>query len=234
MGRRTPLTSPAPDAPPVLIVEDDEVLRAGLAEILRTHLGLGAVEVGTGAEAFQALDGQPFALALVNLALPGEDGLDVVQRLFRYHPEVPIVAMVIEQGPEEAAEVILAGAAHVLAHPLTPERVAGRIRDVLDADEQARDRADRVVRRIRNAHVALRERRLAAAAAHARRALALDAARPEPFNILGVVAQLRMHVPEAQRFYRTALALDDQYGPARRNLDALSAFPRRLSTFVIE
>ncbi len=230
MAHRPPLTPPLP----VLVVDDDPELRHYFSDVLRHRLGLASIEVETGEEAFGVLDRQPCGLAIVDLRLPGEDAVEVVRRLFRFHPEVPIVGLIEAQGPEEAAEVILAGAAHVLAAPFSMDRVAERLRAVLDTDERTRDRNARVARRIHNAHTALHSRRLEAAAAHARRALALDAARPEPFNVLGIVAQLRLDVHEAQRFYRTALALDDQYGPAQFNLNALSAFPRRLSVFQVD
>ena len=81
--------------------------------------------------------------------------------------------------------------------------------------------------------VAPAARRLDAAHAHARRALALDPLLPAAFNVLGVVAQLRLCIDDAQRLYRTALALDDRYGPARANLVNLTGFPKKLSAFEV-
>ena len=51
--------------------------------------------------------------------------------------------------------------------------------------------------------------------------------------MLGVVAQLRLALPDAQRLYRTALALDDRFAPARANLVNITGFPKRLSAFEV-
>ena len=107
------------------------------------------------------------------------------------------------------------------------------IRDRLDVHQRAAETEARVARRLKRAHDALAARRLEAAHAHARRALALDPLVPAAFNVLGVVAQLRLCLDDAQRLYRTALALNDRYEPARTNLVNLTGFPKHLSVFEV-
>jgi Flp pilus assembly protein TadD len=52
-----------------------------------------------------------------------------------------------------------------------------------------------------------------------RRALALDYSRPEAFNTIGILMEIRGKSLQAQNYYRAALSLDPTYKPARNNLD---------------
>lgn len=220
-----------------LIVDPDVERASNVARRVRdeTHLVPDVVRSSEAAEAW--LDDKHAALVFVAVdAVPGQmatsEGRSTVRRIFLLHPEATIVALVgHEIGPEEAASVLHAGAADLLEVPVTDAKLGTRLRHLLDAHRKVAETEARVARRLRRAHDALAARRLDAAHAHARRALALDPLLPAAFNVLGVVAQLRLCIEDAQRLYRTALALDDRYGPARANLVNLTGFPKKLSAF---
>lgn len=227
--------SPAPPPPPVsavLVVIDDAEMRAASVAALAEIPHLDVEAVSDGREALARLNQKAFALALVEQAMPSANERGLLRGLRALHPETAFVAYVEgDLDPEIAAEYIHAGASHLLAHPVTPERLRARVAEMLDAEARVNDRADRFRHHLHAAHLALEERQLAAVSAHARKALSYEGARPEPFNLLGIVAQLSMHLTEAQRLYRTALALDPNYGPARDNLRSISSFPKKLSLF---
>ena len=61
-------------------------------------------------------------------------------------------------------------------------------------------------------------RRRTTTSAWAQKAIALAPARPEGFNLLGVIHELRHERLQAQKCYRAALALDPTYQPAQNNL----------------
>ncbi|MEN9861325.1 MAG: hypothetical protein RLZZ515_1807, partial [Cyanobacteriota bacterium] len=63
----------------VLIVEDDPVIRGAVAELVQ-HWGLVAEACGDGHEALALLEGSPFDLVLLDLNLPGLDGLEAAAR----------------------------------------------------------------------------------------------------------------------------------------------------------
>lgn len=66
--------------PPVLVVEDDEGLRAYLAAVL-VHHGLDVLSAASGEEALELLGDRPVALAVLDVGLPGMSGFDVADRL---------------------------------------------------------------------------------------------------------------------------------------------------------
>jgi Flp pilus assembly protein TadD len=62
------------------------------------------------------------------------------------------------------------------------------------------------------------ERRFDAAVEHVHKAISLDPSRPEAFNLLGALMEIRGDRIEAQKNYRAALSLDPSYEPAIKNL----------------
>lgn len=76
-------------------------------------------------------------------------------------------------------------------------------------------------RLLSDAGSALRDKRYEDTAELLRRAIQVDVSRPETFNFLGVLMEIKRDRLQAQRFYRAALALDPAYRPARNNLDRL-------------
>jgi len=75
---------------------------------------------------------------------------------------------------------------------------------------------------------AVNKRNLEDAESRLKRAIALDYTRPDAFNILGIIMEIRSDIPRAQSYYRAALSLDPTYTPARDNLDRSVGF-RKIS-----
>ena len=71
----------------------------------------------------------------------------------------------------------------------------------------------------RDATAALKDWKVEEAEALAKKAIAEEHTRPEAFNILGIVMEIRNDQYQAQTYYRAALAFDPAYDPARKNLD---------------
>ncbi len=215
----------------VLIVDDDPHIRLTLSEAL-AHIGIGTVEAADGPEALSALKRQVFNLVLLDLRLPGMDGMDVLRRINADRPEVPVVMITAHGSVETAVEAIQAGARNFVEKPFELDEIRALVVQMMvvrtEDEGRVRDAYDRIIQRAR---LALTERRLEGAMEHARTALQVQASRPEAFNIMGIVMQLRRDIAEAQRFYRSALALDDTFEPARKNLENVSGFPKMLGRF---
>jgi len=102
----------------VLVVEDDRVIRELLTETLATD-GFNVVDAADGAEALKLAE-QPSlrirqCMVLLDMQLPVVDGLFVLRRLERSHPDLPIIAMSASSSHLKAAEQ--AGAIATLAKP---------------------------------------------------------------------------------------------------------------------
>lgn len=115
--------------PRLLVVDDDPGLRELLTRYL-TEQGFEVAAVPDGQAMEQRLATQPADLVILDLMLPGEDGLALARRL-RARGEIPII-MLSARGEELDRIVGLeVGADDYLAKPFNPRELLARIRAVL-------------------------------------------------------------------------------------------------------
>ena len=117
----------APDVPEralasVLIVEDDERFRERLAKAL-TSRGCDVRAVATRAEAVAAATEESPELALVDLKLAADSGLDVVRDLHAIDPTTRIVVLTGYGSIATALESVKVGAANYLTKPVDADQV---------------------------------------------------------------------------------------------------------------
>ena len=114
----------------VLIVEDDPVIRDALQELLQ-HWGLVTEECAEGLEALTLLEAGSFDLVLLDLNLPGLDGLEVCRRLRRLPINQPLVLMLTARGDEADRIVGLEiGADDYLPKTFSTRELLARLRAV--------------------------------------------------------------------------------------------------------
>jgi DNA-binding response OmpR family regulator len=157
--------------------------------------------------------------------MPGMSGMQLLDKMAREHPEIPVLVISAHGTIETAIAAIEGGARGFIEKPFTPERIRSAVAYALDRKRQAEDVAEKYDEHIREASRLLGERQLDPAFEHARLALSADPTRPEAFNMMGVINQLRSERSEAQRFYMAALALDPSFRPAKRNQENLTRPP---------
>ncbi len=86
------MASPSGDHGTVLVADDDDALRPLFAEVLK-RLGYDSVVTADGHEAMAAFTAQPtrFVAALLDLTMPGKDGLETMHELRAQRPDLPCV-----------------------------------------------------------------------------------------------------------------------------------------------
>ena len=72
----------------ILIVDDEKNIRLTLSQALET-LGMPVQTAADGEEALQKLQDSDFSLVLLDLKLPGMDGLEVLRRIRESRPKMP-------------------------------------------------------------------------------------------------------------------------------------------------
>ena len=113
----------------ILVVDDDSALRALLQDYL-TREGFEVIGVEDGVEMDAWLAGNEPDLVILDLMLPGEDGLTLARRL-RTHTQMPII-MLSARGDEVDRIVGLeVGADDYLPKPFNPRELLARMRAVL-------------------------------------------------------------------------------------------------------
>jgi DNA-binding NarL/FixJ family response regulator len=116
----------------VLLVDDHPFVRDGLrAALLHSFPGLRVVEVGTASEALHALSAALPQLALLDLNLPGGNGLDLAREIRSRHRKVKVLMVAGEADPWTVSEALDAGASGFLLKTHSREALAEAVRAVL-------------------------------------------------------------------------------------------------------
>jgi two-component system OmpR family response regulator len=120
----------------ILITEDD----AALAEALQFSLGQSgyAVDwVSNGVAADEALKDDVFGLVILDLGLPRLDGFEVLKRLRRRNPSMPVLILSGREKPEEKVLGLDLGADDYLVKPFSLSELQARVRALLRRGQQA-------------------------------------------------------------------------------------------------
>ena len=119
----------ADDVAHLLVVDDDAGIRTLLSRYLRRE-GYMVTAAGGSAEARKTLSGLTFDAIVLDVMMPGEDGVSLTRRL-RERSNVPILLLTARDAPEDRIEGLEAGADDYLAKPFEPRELALRLERLL-------------------------------------------------------------------------------------------------------
>jgi DNA-binding response OmpR family regulator len=202
----------------VLIVDDEKNILLTLSQSLEV-LQLETDTATTGEEALTKLKEKDFGLILLDLRMPGIDGMEVLRQVREIRPDIRIIMISAYGTIELAVEAMKLGAVDFIQKPFSPEEIRGLVSRVLDREKLDEQKVADYGSSIELAKKSIGNRHFDAAVEHVRKALSLDPGRPEAFNLLGALMEVRGDRIEAQKNYRAALSLDPSYAPAIKNLD---------------
>jgi DNA-binding NtrC family response regulator len=118
---------------PILVCDDEELLRWSMIETLR-DAGYAAIEATDGAEAVQAVVQQQPAAVVLDLHMPGTDGLTALKRMREGGSDVPVVVVTARGGVDSAVAATRLGAGAYLQKPFDPRELVLAVGRVLDED----------------------------------------------------------------------------------------------------
>ncbi len=110
----------------ILIVDDDPALSEMLQIVLRQE-GFDTVHCGTGTDAVSTMRDSRPDLVLLDLMLPGRDGVSVCREM-RVESVVPIVMLTAKSDTSDVVAGLEAGADDYVAKPFKPKELIARIR----------------------------------------------------------------------------------------------------------
>jgi DNA-binding response OmpR family regulator len=127
----TPLSNVAPIAPAplVLVVEDER----GIADVLLAYLqrdGLRSLHCDDGLQALRLFEERRPDLVLLDIQLPGMDGIDVLRNI-RAHSDTPVIMLTAFVDDVDKLVSLRLGADDYVTKPFVPAEVVARIRAVL-------------------------------------------------------------------------------------------------------
>ena len=117
----------------ILIVDDDPAQRRILEETIK-RLGFETKTCGSGEQALQILDGadrDQIALVILDIVMPGIDGMGVLDRLGSMPGSPPVIVQTAHGSIETAINAMRAGAVDFVVKPASPERLDVSIRSAL-------------------------------------------------------------------------------------------------------
>ena len=117
----------------VMIVDDQEMIRAGLRAILEPQADIEIVaDVGDGFEALAAIDGLSVDVVLMDIRMPGIDGVEATKRLRTAYTseQLRIIVLTTFDNDENVFAALRAGANGFLSKGIGPAELAAGIHEV--------------------------------------------------------------------------------------------------------
>ncbi len=104
----------------ILIVDDEKVVRDSLTKWFREDgYTVGAAE--NAAEALRKLQSQPWQIILLDIKMPGMDGMELQQRIKEVDPGVTIIFITAHASVDTAVQALKAGAFDYITKPIDPD-----------------------------------------------------------------------------------------------------------------
>jgi FixJ family two-component response regulator len=133
MGR----AEPSPPPPTVFVVDDDDDVRVSLAGLLRSA-GLRAETFATAQEFLGREVREEASCLVLDLQLPGVDGLEVQRELTRSGESMPIIFVTAHGDIPTTVTAMKSGAAEFLTKPFDGDTLIDAIREALERDQVVR------------------------------------------------------------------------------------------------
>ncbi|HYB72034.1 MAG TPA: response regulator, partial [Candidatus Sulfotelmatobacter sp.] len=118
------------EKPRVLVVDDEEIVRESLTDWLAEE-GCAVEAVPDGASAIRRLGEEEWAVLLVDLKMPGIDGLQVLAEARKLQPDATAVMMTAYASVDTAVQAMKLGAYDYLVKPFEPEELSHMVRRIL-------------------------------------------------------------------------------------------------------
>ncbi len=106
----------------VLVVDDEQIVRESLKDWLE-DVGFDVESAASGEEALERLDQDPFDLLLVDIKMPGMDGVEVLRRAREAHADLMVIMITAYATVDTAVEAMKMGALDYLTKPFDPEKL---------------------------------------------------------------------------------------------------------------
>jgi DNA-binding NtrC family response regulator len=117
--------------PRILLVDDEERFRTNLRKMLTVE-GFEVGEAESGPQALEELALQAYDVILLDMRMPGMDGLTTLAAIKERHPGPEVIILTGHASVDAAAEIIRLGAAEYLLKPCPLEEVIAKIETAYD------------------------------------------------------------------------------------------------------
>ena len=123
----------------VLIVDDDPTQRRLLRAVVEKH-GFSTLQAGDGDAALDLVlgaDGDTIDLMLLDLIMPGRDGMDTLAELQKSRPNLPVIVLTGKGSIDTVVTAMQSGARDFIVKPASPERIIVSLRNAMEINTLA-------------------------------------------------------------------------------------------------
>jgi two-component system response regulator PilR (NtrC family) len=110
----------------ILLADDEATFRETFAKVLQEE-GMPVTAVGNGTDAIDAVTKQPFAVAILDIRMPGADGIKVLREIMRIRPQTRVIMITAFGTVEMAVEAIKLGACDYVVKPVVMDDILTKI-----------------------------------------------------------------------------------------------------------
>jgi DNA-binding response OmpR family regulator len=114
----------------IMIIEDDEEMRSLLKDFFEEE-GFETDSASNGVDALQALSKDHFDLVITDVRMPGLTGLDILPRIRRLKPEIPVIVMTSYGSDDVRRRSLERGATIYLEKPIYLSQLRPVIREMV-------------------------------------------------------------------------------------------------------
>lgn len=122
----------------ILIVDDEADMRLALSNVL-VEDGHTCEEAADGTAALAKIEHDAPDLVLLDIRMPGMDGVDILREIRKRGKTVPVIMVTGYGNVDSAVEVMQLGANHYLSKPFSNKDLLGTVRSVIDSPEDVRE-----------------------------------------------------------------------------------------------
>src|SRR3989338_2682445 len=115
----------------VLVVDDEKDIRDALSAVLDDE-GYTVASAGSSEEAMKKLEAGPAEIVLLDIWLPGMDGIEALKEMKKRHPEIPVIMISGHASIETAVKATKLGAYDFIEKPLSLDKVIITVEHALE------------------------------------------------------------------------------------------------------
>ena len=124
----------------ILVVDDEEIVRESLGGWLEKD-GYTVASAPEGRSAIERLKAEPWSIMVVDLKMPGMDGLQVLEEAKKLRPEIAVVIMTAYATVDTAVSAMKMGAYDYLVKPFDPEELSIMMQKIVSQQSLVRENA---------------------------------------------------------------------------------------------
>ncbi len=208
----------------ILLIDDEKNIRLTVSECLKIS-GYEVDSAVSGEHGLEKYSSDFYQLVLLDMKMPGLDGLEVLRRIKSKNPYQSVIMITAHGTIETAVEAMKLGAVDYLRKPFTPDEIRSIVnrvfnRETLDEKEAALSYENS----LEYAKNCINMLDFEKAYEYLRKTIGMEPRKPEPYNLLGVYLEIKNELIDALKMYRVALDIDPTYKPAQANLDRGTKF----------